>query len=247
MPLIIGARKGFPNFNEFSMQTRIYISRLLEFRRAMGDPIVQPSRPDQPDVCAGNQQHFWFGSLEFLSHELSRDLQLVTSVSMTAIMTKRLARRISYSAIELSLARCYPSLQIPGAAGQLSIVAPASFILPWETPTAFPSFRIPLMSTRRLGSCRRTHLFPLATVSMSRTGGSICIPGFCLCWWTRVRTELWTNVNLNHWESTLDITAMLAQGSTALTNPLDYLNPANEWLTNRLAIPLHPMSRRTGF
>jgi hypothetical protein len=33
IPVVIGARKGFPNFNEFSMQTAIRFHRKLEFRR----------------------------------------------------------------------------------------------------------------------------------------------------------------------------------------------------------------------
>ena len=37
VPLVIGAKKGYPNFNEFAMQTYVQISRKLEFRRALGD------------------------------------------------------------------------------------------------------------------------------------------------------------------------------------------------------------------
>ena len=33
IPLIIGARKGYPNFNEFSLQTYVQVSRKLELRR----------------------------------------------------------------------------------------------------------------------------------------------------------------------------------------------------------------------
>jgi hypothetical protein len=32
IPLIIGAKKGFPNFNELAMQTKIFVTRLLEFK-----------------------------------------------------------------------------------------------------------------------------------------------------------------------------------------------------------------------
>lgn len=47
IPLVIGARKGFPNFNEFSMQTQIQVMRLLEFRRATGNgngPVVETNQ-----------------------------------------------------------------------------------------------------------------------------------------------------------------------------------------------------------
>jgi hypothetical protein len=36
IPLVIGAKKGFPNFNEFAMQTTVQISRKLEFLRQGG-------------------------------------------------------------------------------------------------------------------------------------------------------------------------------------------------------------------
>src|SRR5437867_8218778 len=40
VPLIVGAKKGFPNFNELAVQTRVYVSRLLEFRRPALDAAV---------------------------------------------------------------------------------------------------------------------------------------------------------------------------------------------------------------
>ena len=35
IPLINGARKGFPNFNQLSMQTSVEVTRKLEFRRGV--------------------------------------------------------------------------------------------------------------------------------------------------------------------------------------------------------------------
>ncbi len=36
VPLVIGAKKGFPNFNEFAMQTLVQVSRKLQFTRKNG-------------------------------------------------------------------------------------------------------------------------------------------------------------------------------------------------------------------
>src|SRR5262249_36983190 len=45
VPFIVGARKGFPNFNEFAMFSRFEIVRRLEFRRVLGSvPIVETNQ-----------------------------------------------------------------------------------------------------------------------------------------------------------------------------------------------------------
>jgi hypothetical protein len=47
IPLVIGAKKGLPNFNEFAMQTTVQISRRLEFLRQGGSdtgPIAQTNQ-----------------------------------------------------------------------------------------------------------------------------------------------------------------------------------------------------------
>jgi len=46
IPLVIGAKKGFPNFNEFAMQTQVQVSRKLQFTRRGGPntPISQTNQ-----------------------------------------------------------------------------------------------------------------------------------------------------------------------------------------------------------
>jgi hypothetical protein len=46
VPLVIGAKKGFPNFNEFAMQTQVQVSRKLQFTRKGGPntPISQTNQ-----------------------------------------------------------------------------------------------------------------------------------------------------------------------------------------------------------
>jgi hypothetical protein len=46
VPLVIGAKKGFPNFNEFVMQTQVQVSRKLQFTRRNGPntPISQTNQ-----------------------------------------------------------------------------------------------------------------------------------------------------------------------------------------------------------
>jgi hypothetical protein len=47
VPLVIGAKKGFPNFNEFAMRTAVQVTRKLEFVRPLGSqnlPIAQTNQ-----------------------------------------------------------------------------------------------------------------------------------------------------------------------------------------------------------
>lgn len=50
VPWVIGAKKGLPNFNEFSSESVFQISRKLEFVRDW-------SNPNQPDIVATNQMY----------------------------------------------------------------------------------------------------------------------------------------------------------------------------------------------
>ena len=51
IPLVIGAKKGLPNFNEFAMQTQVLVERKLQFRRQFGLQYYSNSS-NQPNVCA---------------------------------------------------------------------------------------------------------------------------------------------------------------------------------------------------
>ncbi len=45
VPVVIGAKKGYPNFNEFSLQTAVLVSRKLEVRKPA--PIARPNQTNQ--------------------------------------------------------------------------------------------------------------------------------------------------------------------------------------------------------
>lgn len=86
IPLVIGARKGFPSFNEFAMQTAIYVSRLLEFRRAAGSstgPVVETNQM----YVAAITNAFGFEAWNSYSNPYPRNLRLSAAAQMTAIMT----------------------------------------------------------------------------------------------------------------------------------------------------------------
>ncbi len=84
IPLVIGAKKGFPNFNEFAMQTEMKITRKLEFRRsATAGPVDETNQ--MFTVAISNS----FGLEAFNSYltNIARKVQIFAAVDMTAILT----------------------------------------------------------------------------------------------------------------------------------------------------------------
>jgi hypothetical protein len=92
IPLVIGAKKGFPNFNEFAMQTEMKITRKLEFHRSsLSGPVDQTNQ--MYTVAISNS----FGLEAFNSYltNISRSVQIFASVDMTAILTNELGGTVS--------------------------------------------------------------------------------------------------------------------------------------------------------
>src|SRR5262249_37644168 len=85
-PLVVGAKRGFPNFNEFAMQTRVLVSRLLEFRRAAGDTIGPVIETNQMYVI-GISNVAGIESWNSYSNPYPRNLQLIVVADLTAVLT----------------------------------------------------------------------------------------------------------------------------------------------------------------
>jgi hypothetical protein len=87
IPLVIGAKKGFPNFNEFVRQTSVQISRKLEFRRAVGDnngPIIQTNQMYVLSISNA----FGIGAWNSYSASYPRALSIsVIAMNMNAYLT----------------------------------------------------------------------------------------------------------------------------------------------------------------
>jgi hypothetical protein len=91
VPLVIGARKGFPNFNAFEMQTMVSVTRMLEFWRTPRD-----GNPNYDPVGETNQMYLvgisnWFGvsAWNSYSNTYPRDLQAVMVADMTEGITNQ--------------------------------------------------------------------------------------------------------------------------------------------------------------
>ncbi|HZR21184.1 MAG TPA: hypothetical protein VFE51_28135 [Verrucomicrobiae bacterium] len=229
IPLVIGAKKGFPNFNEFSMETQVLVERLLEFRRPPGDPYVSPVNETNQMYVVGISNRFGLEAWNSYQTAYPRKLRLVTGIYMTAVMTNEagviLSNTVITGASIDSDTNTWPGWTTPSS-------APASMVLPFGNTNQFAFLPNSSYIDNAPWFTPLTHVF-------TRNAG-FYIPH----WWFNLSTRVLfilvdtdanrivDYVNLNHAESTVDITSLLASDASA--NPGDYGNPGNEWLTNRV-------------
>ncbi len=87
IPLIIGAKKGFPNFNEFAMRTAMQVTRKLQFLRQPGSSTSAIAATNQMFVCTISNV-FGLEAWNSYSATYPRNLSLNLIVAnMTAYMT----------------------------------------------------------------------------------------------------------------------------------------------------------------
>src|SRR5262249_51630674 len=84
IPLVIGAKRGFPNFNEFSMETQVRVERFLEFRRA---DLTGPVNETNQMYVIGISNRFGLEAWNSYQTAYPRHLKLVTGIYMTAVIT----------------------------------------------------------------------------------------------------------------------------------------------------------------
>jgi hypothetical protein len=88
VPLVVGARKGFPNFNEFAMETKAEITRKMEFRR---EGRTQDGPINETNVMYTMVLTNTFGleAWNSYSNAYPRSLEMRLAVEMFAFMTNR--------------------------------------------------------------------------------------------------------------------------------------------------------------
>jgi len=233
MPLVIGAKKGFPNFNEFAMQTYVYLSRLIEFRRAsINGPVTQTNLMYVLTLT----NTFGLEAWNSYSNAYPRNLQLVAAADMTPVITSlfdngqppitllsnRVTRGVTTN-IAAGYWRGWPSL------GQVRY----SFVLPWNVTNNI-LFTNATYINHFPWLIPETHVF-------QPPANQFYTPHWVLNLNTRLRFILVDTdaqrivdyVNLNNWEPAQDITAVLTAGADCSGSPASYNNPASQWCTNR--------------
>jgi hypothetical protein len=235
MPLIIGAKKGFPNFNEFAMQTYVYLSRLIEFRRAdINGPVTETNVMYTLTLT----NTFGLEAWNSYSNAYPRPLQLVAVADMTPVITSIVpgqtipltllsnrASRVVVTNIAAGNWRGWPSL------GQIQY----SFVLPWNA-TNYVNYTNATYINQPPWLIPQTHIF-------SRSPPNQFIsPHWVLNVNARIRFILIDTeqqrivdyVNLNNWDPPVDISSTLNAGADCSGTPTSLNNPASQWCTNRL-------------
>lgn len=238
IPLIIGAKKGFPNFNEFSMQSYIYAGRLLEFRRPINsDPKTTPVNQTNQMYVLNITNSFGLEAWNSYASVYPRPLQLISFSDMTANILATNDANAGYMLFSNKVSRAWiTNLNTWASAGTPNVnVTPNNFVLPYPgTNNSFVWTNGSYVNQRQ------------AIVNPNRgfeIGQGFYVPH----WWLNMRTQvrfliydaqaqrIIDFVNLDRTDPPLDIMYKLQEGNTFLTgNRSDYKNPANQWITNRL-------------
>ncbi|MGH7866395.1 MAG: hypothetical protein ACREP9_01915, partial [Candidatus Dormibacteraceae bacterium] len=244
IPLVLGARKCFPNFNEFAMQTGVLVSRLIEFRRtSLNGPVTLTNQ--MYTLMLSNI--FGVEAWNSYSNAYPRSLQLLATISLTTVITN--IDGTGQSHVILSN-RWSEGISTNIAAGDwpgwtaLS-QAPASFVLPFGSTSTS-------IVTNASYLDQPPFLLPLTHVFFQQTG--FYYPRWWLSLNVRLRFVLVDTdaqrivdyVNLDRWEPPLDITAKLAEGADCTGNPSSLGNPAVQWCTNRAGGAIDPLGPTIG-
>jgi hypothetical protein len=241
MPLVVGVKKGFPNFNEFAMQTFVYVSRLMEFRRGnnpsdVNGPVTQTNLMYVLTIT----NTFGLEAWNSYSNAYPRNLQLVAAVDMTPVVTNILDN----GSLNPPLITMLNTRATRGVVTNI----PAGTWRGWPAlGTERFSFVLPFNITNNIVFTNSTYvngspwLVPETHV-FSRSSPAYYVPHWVLNLNTRMRYILIDTdeqriidyVNLNNNDPRLDITAALAAGADCSGNPASLNNPASQWCTNRV-------------
>ncbi|MEI2727028.1 MAG: hypothetical protein V9H26_27070 [Verrucomicrobiota bacterium] len=163
VPLVIGAKQGFPNFNEFSMQNVLEITRKLQVTRTSMDPSARPTATNMMYVIGISNE---FGLEAWNSYTTNFNRQLDVYVTNTLV--------IGVTNTDRGLNRTWPMVATVGR--QFTVTTwpgfntnypKSSFVIPFQTNMAV----IP-QSIYRLD----THAFVPSTGGFLATGSGFPQP-----------------------------------------------------------------------
>jgi hypothetical protein len=229
LPVVIGARKGFPNFNEFAMETMIQLTREIEFRRPDATPLAPVNQTNQMFLlCISNV----FGMEAWNSYQAAypRGLQVTAAVDSFATLSNELGTVLMSNVMTRSSATYVSANTWTG------YMAGGALKLPLDPAT---NNSIVLNGAY----VQSTGQFTNAAAPFER-GLGFPVPHFWLSLRTRARfiladtgvspNRIIDYVNLDSTQSPLDIT--LKAGTNGLCEAV-YIpdgGPGSLWCTNRL-------------
>ncbi len=230
VPIVVGAKKGYPGFNELAMETTIQVARRLQFRRAS---LSGPPNETNQMFIVGISNVLGVEAWNPFTNSFPRELQLSMCADVTAILTNELG------SILVSNRFTFP------ATLNIASNSWAGFLNPLHTQA---SMKVPLLTnfmmipnatySEALGG-----FVPLTGVFERDAGRPFPVPH----WWLRVNTGLRfvlidtsadrivDYVNLSSEGEAIDISYTLMQGGecSATYLPPNPLPDGALWCTNR--------------
>ena len=170
IPLVIGAKKGFPNFNEFAMQTLVQVTRKLQFTRQNG-PNTPISQTNQM-FLVGISNVFGVEAWNSYVTNFPRDLRLYVWPDISVVMTNETGKVLNPTSqrYQPPVTSTRTSPPTPGPV----TIAPSRVFL--SNPVVHQSpvpHELDLPSTPRPSSCRLpARLRRFLPRSIFRIGGS---------------------------------------------------------------------------
>jgi hypothetical protein len=228
-PLVIGAKKGFPGFNEFFMQTCFNVARALEFRRTVPSGPVE--KTNQMYMVAVSNV-FGLEAWNSYSNSYPRGLKLTAAARMTAVITNETGNVLLSNRFTFAATTNFPGGSWSGWAFANS--PQNSFFLPWGSGVQFLFLTNSSYINQAPWFVPQTDIFTVSAPD----------PFYVPRWWLTLNTGLnfilvdtdanriVDYVNLQHCDDALDIDNILAQGATCILG--DLANAGNQWCTNRL-------------
>jgi hypothetical protein len=226
-PVIIGAKKGFPNFNEFSLQNAFQIRRRLQFLRSVPSAAHPTSTNEMFLVSITNI--FGVEAWNSYSNTFPRDLEIRIGLDITATLTNQTAGILFSNRVSQGAVMSVPSNTWSG------YLSPA---------TARFSFRIPINTNFTFlgdSTFKTSPPYFVARTDMFEANQGFYYPDWFLTLRSRLgfvivdtkANRIVDYVNIESSEDPLNIQAQLTVNASIGGNA-DSASTQNLWVTNRL-------------
>jgi len=223
VPWVIGAKKGFPNFNQFSMENAVNVSRELQFTNGLNKPPWTTNQFYNLSVT----NSFAVGAWNSYTNTYGRSLQIVASNELSIIVSNESAVLLSMS--NLPFGTNFILSSWPGwSASALTLT----------TPMADNSFIIALNTSRIFTNANYTRTPPFALPLNPPAWSATYVPHLFVVLENKLRYVLIDTavnrvidfVNIDKTQPSVDIASMLNSGQFNLVP--DKTDLQAQWSTN---------------
>jgi hypothetical protein len=231
IPVVIGAKKGFPNFNKLAAHTAIQVTRKLQFRRSSGSTTLPVSETNQMYLL-GISNVFGVEAWNSYATNFPRRLQLVVIPDLQVLVTNETGNMLVNS-------------RVPWPAVSFTTNLNAN-TWPGYNPSAYPdaSFQIPLSTNavflQTSTYSRQNQKFIPITGIFETISPAFYVPRWWLTLKTRLRfaiidvdsSRLVDYVSLAD-ETTENLADDLSEGATCSNPYTPSGTPGSMWCTNQ--------------